>query len=197
MEGGDLGLYRFAATAYWESYTVGNLFLYEDAPALFFYRDDNFAEPPAPPPLPPVLALAPPEAALGPGSAALVPLTIPALAGPAAGWELDILRQGRDSLWYYRELRRVDGGREFRYFRSPTLSRPGEEVAVQTYRDAQAPVEPVAGTADAGQGDALPPLPETFVYTHVNRLGDLVVAAWEEQKDYSIGAAGFMVIRGQ
>ena len=62
LEGGDLGLYRFTGTggttagtvpAYWESYTVGNLFLYVDTPALFFYRDDNFAEPAGPPPPPP------------------------------------------------------------------------------------------------------------------------------------------------
>jgi hypothetical protein len=41
----------------------------------------------------------------------------------------------------------------------------------------------------------LPPLPENFVYSHVVRLGDLIFAAWEEQEDYNIGAAGFMVFR--
>jgi hypothetical protein len=63
---------------------------------------------------------------------------------------------------------------------------------VGTYR-AQAP----GGAAEApGEDGTLPPLPENFVYTHVSRLGDLTVAAWEEQEDYNIGAAGFMVVRG-
>jgi hypothetical protein len=191
-EGGDLGLYRFDATAYWESYTVGNLFLYDDTPALFFYRDDNFAEPAAAPPDPPILGLASPQPG---GPAALAPLAVPVLAGLAEGWEADILRQGADGLWYYRELRRVNGGREFRYFRSPVLSQPGGEIGVAAYRSAQAPGGPAAETPDGPR--ALPPLPENFVYTHVNRLGDFVFAAWEEQEDYSIGAAGFMVVRSR
>ncbi|MDR0669575.1 MAG: hypothetical protein LBF95_05795 [Treponema sp.] len=187
LEGGDLGLYRFTAAAYWESYTVGNLFLYDDTPALFFYRDDNFSEPAAPPPDPPALALV---------SAALVPLAIPALAGLAEGWEADILRQGADGLWYYRELRRFDGGRELRYFRGPALSGPGEEVGVETYRGAQTPGAQAGTPGDAaGKDETLPPLPENFAYTHVTRLGNCIVAAWEEQEDYSIGAAGFMVVR--
>jgi hypothetical protein len=41
----------------------------------------------------------------------------------------------------------------------------------------------------------LPSLPENFAYTHIARLGDLIIASWEEQQDYNIGAAGFMVIR--
>jgi hypothetical protein len=192
-EGGDLGLYRFDATAYWESYTVGNLFLYDDTPALFFYRDDNFAEPAAAPPDPPVLGLASPRSG---GQAALVPLAVPVLAELAEGWEADILRQGPDSLWYYRELRRVNGGREFRYFRSPALSLPGEKIGVGAYRSAWAPGGSSAETPGGPAGE-LPPLPENFVYTHVNRLGDFVFAAWEEQEDYSIGAAGFMVVRSR
>jgi hypothetical protein len=190
VEGGDLGLYRAAGTAaaaYWESYTVGNLFLYGELPALFFYRDDNFAEPAAPPPDPPALILS----TVAPF--ALFPLAIPALTEVpfAEGWEVDILRRGVDGLWYYRELRRINGGREVRYFRSSHLTRPGEEVGVEAYRGAQAPGVP------AGEGETLPPLPGNFVYTHVNRLGNYVFAAWEEQEDYSIGAAGFMVIRGR
>ncbi|MDR1586681.1 MAG: hypothetical protein LBS57_04415 [Treponema sp.] len=41
----------------------------------------------------------------------------------------------------------------------------------------------------------LPPLPEKFVYTHIGLAGDTLFAAWEEQEDFSIGAAGFMVIK--
>ena len=42
---------------------------------------------------------------------------------------------------------------------------------------------------------SLPPLPEGFVYTGIGAAGDTVFASWEEQEGYSIGAAGFMVIR--
>jgi hypothetical protein len=44
---------------------------------------------------------------------------------------------------------------------------------------------------------SLPPLPEGFVYTGIGVAGDTVFASWEEQEGYSIGAAGFMVIRSQ
>jgi hypothetical protein len=41
----------------------------------------------------------------------------------------------------------------------------------------------------------LPPLPEGFCYTGIGMCGDTIFASWEEQDEYSIGAAGFMVIR--
>jgi len=42
---------------------------------------------------------------------------------------------------------------------------------------------------------ALPALPENFVYTGIALSGQTIVAVWEEQEEYSIGAAGFMVLR--
>jgi len=42
---------------------------------------------------------------------------------------------------------------------------------------------------------SLPPLPEGFCYTAIGLCADTIVASWEEQDEYSIGAAGFMVIR--
>jgi hypothetical protein len=196
VEGGDLGLYRFAAgTDYWDSYTVGNLFIYEDRAALFFYRDDTFTEPAAAPPRPPVLGLqTPPSGNPSAPPAYFTPLAVPALADIpfADGWEADILRRGTDSLWYYRGILRKNGGRESRYFRGADLSRSGEEIGVGTYRSAQSPG---GAAAESGGTAALPPLPENFVYSHVTQLGDFLFAAWEEQEDYNIGAAGFMVIR--
>jgi hypothetical protein len=41
---------------------------------------------------------------------------------------------------------------------------------------------------------SLPPLPEGFVYTGIGLSGPALIAAWEEQADLSVGAAGFMVI---
>jgi hypothetical protein len=42
---------------------------------------------------------------------------------------------------------------------------------------------------------SLPALPEGFYYTGICMVGDNIIASWEEQDEYSIGAAGFMVIR--
>jgi len=42
---------------------------------------------------------------------------------------------------------------------------------------------------------SLPPLPEGFCYTGIGMCGDTIFASWEEQDEYSIGAAGFMVIQ--
>jgi hypothetical protein len=41
----------------------------------------------------------------------------------------------------------------------------------------------------------LPTLPEGFMYTGIGITGDTLIATWEEQEGYSIGAAGFMAIR--
>ena len=42
---------------------------------------------------------------------------------------------------------------------------------------------------------ALPELPENFVYTGVAMSGQTIIASWEEQEEFNIGAAGFMVLR--
>ena len=41
---------------------------------------------------------------------------------------------------------------------------------------------------------SLPPLPDAFVYTGIALLGNVLVAAWEEQQEAGIGAAGFFVM---
>jgi len=41
----------------------------------------------------------------------------------------------------------------------------------------------------------LPALPEDFFYTKIAMISGVVFASWEEQGDYSMGAAGFMVIK--
>jgi hypothetical protein len=43
----------------------------------------------------------------------------------------------------------------------------------------------------------LPTLPKDFVYTRIGLFGQTLVAAWEEQQDMSVGAAGLMVIKLQ
>jgi hypothetical protein len=41
---------------------------------------------------------------------------------------------------------------------------------------------------------ALPALPVGFVYTGVGLVGNVLIASWEEQEEFAIGAAGIMVI---
>jgi hypothetical protein len=41
---------------------------------------------------------------------------------------------------------------------------------------------------------SLPSLPEGFVYTGIGICENAIIAPWEEQDGYSIGAAGFMVV---
>jgi len=52
------------------------------------------------------------------------------------------------------------------------------------------------GTASAAsiRRSSLPALPEGFIYTGIAMISGVIFASWEEQEDYSIGAAGFMVI---
>ncbi|MCL2478473.1 MAG: hypothetical protein FWF22_03165, partial [Treponema sp.] len=44
---------------------------------------------------------------------------------------------------------------------------------------------------------ALPALPQGFSYTGAALAGDTLIATWEEQQGYSIGAAGFMALSAE
>jgi hypothetical protein len=52
------------------------------------------------------------------------------------------------------------------------------------------------GPAAVPETFALPALPEGFVYTRIGIAGSVLIASWEEQQDWQVGAAGFMVING-
>jgi hypothetical protein len=41
---------------------------------------------------------------------------------------------------------------------------------------------------------ALPPLPENFVYTGAALIGQTVLGTWEEQDEWNVGAAGFVLL---
>jgi hypothetical protein len=187
--GSDVALYLIPGDRYWQTYTIAALFPYKDLPALLFYRDDMFSNPAPLPPEPPVLC--PAEDFSG-----FISLEIPALEDIpfAEGWEADLLRPGADDHWYYRGLVRVNEGRKVRYFRTPDLSQRGEEVNVELFRASQTPADGTGGI-NGEDGRFLPLLPEGFVYTSLAWLGDTLFAAWEEQEDYNIGAAGFMAVK--
>ena len=58
---------------------------------------------------------------------------------------------------------------------------------------------PAAGEPDTATTEhiplTLPQLPENFIYTGIALCGQTIIAVWEEQEDYNIGAAGFMVLQ--
>jgi hypothetical protein len=54
----------------------------------------------------------------------------------------------------------------------------------------------IAGPVSAPEVFTLPVLPEGFVYTRIGFAGSALIASWEEQQDWQIGAAGFMIIGG-
>jgi len=73
-------------------------------------------------------------------------------------------------------------------FRTTDLEHIGEEISIDVFFNS------VPRQTDISH-PLLPGLPEGFVYTGIKYVGDSLFVSWEEQEDYSIGAAGFMVIK--
>ena len=151
---------------------------------VLLYRNAFFIEPEAPAPRPQVQLLdfySPTPLAAG----------VPALeAFPDAGpWETEIVRQSPSGNWYYRMREKGKTQNETAYFRTGDLAEAGEMISIEEWMDSD-PRENFEPEAFA----ILPPLPEAFVYTGAAVLGDVLVAAWEEQQEAGIGAAGFMVL---
>jgi hypothetical protein len=83
------------------------------------------------------------------------------------------------------------------YFRASPPSVLAINVQGSGLYDAGVP--PLSAAPDAavprGIPLTLPSLPENFVYTGIALSGETIIAAWEEQEEYSTGAAGFMALR--
>jgi hypothetical protein len=270
---GGTALYRAANTGLWGPYTLAALFPFEGRAAVLLYRNDFFADSPAPLPAPRAFSL-------DPDSPEPRPLEIPAFGDfPAtAGWDMDALYAVPGGYWYYRGIRKSAAQPELVYYRTRDLEFKGEAVSLSAFQNSALP-EPLSaappllrsvleaafaqssggaatvvfpglpgprhftGSADSAGAAAgtdpsglslagfyrepaaarpgialavipdgrgffcesaaapngpqplsLPPLPPGFAYTAAALCGDTLVAAWEEQAGYSIGAAGFMVI---
>jgi len=176
-----LAMYRFS-DSFWQQYTVGGFVYYDDKPAALLYLDDRFLETNAPLPQPRTWSF-------NMESNTLFPIDIPALQFfPAEeGWDVDTLRLSSDGFWYYRAARRSGPNPEIRILRTSDLSREGENVSLDLFYNSATPVEETY--------PALPPLPEGFFYTGIGRVGDSLFASWEEQDNFYIGAAGFVVLK--
>jgi hypothetical protein len=118
------------------------------------------------------------------------PLRIPALEIFSAedGWEADALRYGTDGLIYYRLMKRNDISPKVLMFSTADLSQAGNEIASDVFFNS-------AIRKEEAFHPSLPQLPEGFFYTGIGRAGDSLFASWEEQEDFNIGAAGFVILK--
>ena len=176
----DLVLYRVAESSLWDSYTAASSFLLEGKPAVLLYRNDFFSGPAMP-------LSASQVYVLHSSSPIPQPASIPAFEKLPEGWEAEVLRLEPDGFWYYRAKEKASN--DTAYFRARDLAAAGEEISVEEWRNSDS-----RNTVSDTGSFPLPPLPEGFAYHSIELLGNILLAAWEEQLDAGIGAAGFMVM---
>jgi hypothetical protein len=178
-----LALYRFPCGDYWRQYTAGGFVFYEEQPAALLYLDDRFWDSDAPLPQPRTWTF-------NMESNNPFPLDIPALEQYPAeeGWDADILRLGSDGFWYYRLSKKSGPRPEVRLLRTLDLSQSGKPVSLSLFQNSSPEKMELANTL------SLPELPEGFVYTGTAMAGNTLFACWEEQEDFNIGAAGFVLL---
>jgi hypothetical protein len=178
-----IAMYRFTGGEFWRQYTAGGFVFYDDKPAAVLYLDDRFLDSSHPLPRPRAWTF-------NMESNWPFPLDIPALRHfpPEEGWDVDTLRSGGDGFIYYRAARRNVSRPEVKMLRTNNLSQPGKDVSLEAFQNS-APREIELSHP------LLPPLPKGFFYTGIGYAGDSLFASWEEQEDFNIGAAGFVMIK--
>jgi hypothetical protein len=178
-----LTLFRFSGGEYWRQYTIGGFVFFNGIPAVLLYLDSHFLSSGSPPPLLRTWTF-------NMQSNMPFPLAIPALEiYPAEeGWEADALRYGSDGLIYYRVVKRNDAKPEVKMFNTKDLAKAGNEISSDVFFNSTLRKE-------ENPNPLLPELPEGFFYTETGRVGDSLFASWEEQEDFNIGAAGFVIIK--
>jgi hypothetical protein len=181
--GEGLALYRFSGGSFWQQYTVGGFVFFEDKPAALLYFDNRFLDTAYPIPQSRTWTF-------NMDSNTPFPLEISALElfPVEEGWSVDTLRVGPDNLIYYRASKRNVSQPVIRMMWTADLTQGGQEITTEVFFNS-APLKTQI------THPSLPPLPEGFIYTGIGMAGNNLFACWEEQVDYSIGAAGFMVIR--
>jgi hypothetical protein len=92
---------------------------------------------------------------------------------------------------------------EFRYFYNSSeksdmislFSYYNDDKAIAVFHDGTGAVsEKYADNSIETQLFSLPKLPKDFFYTGVTLSGNTIIASWEEQQFYGVGAAGFVVV---
>jgi len=178
-----LALYHFSGGEFWQQYTIGGFVFFEGKPAALLYLDTRFLNSSVPVPQPRTWTF-------NMESNIPFPLEIPALRffPEEDGWDADTLRKGGDDYWYYRMTKKNSSLPAVRMFRTDDLTQAGKEISTDVFYSS-------AVRETAFTHPFLPSLPEGFCYTAIGWAGESLFAAWEEQEDFSIGAAGFVVIK--
>jgi hypothetical protein len=157
-------LYRIDLSPSWGNYSLGAFFFYEQSPAALIYRDDYFIENSFPPPRDRFWTL---------NSDGAAPLELGAFSAfpSSAGWDLELLRQGPDGLWYFRGLRKGGSQQEGYYGRTTDLSLGGETSGPGALQNAALPRS--AGEAPELLGMAL----RAAAFAELESRGPVYVAA--------------------
>ena len=178
-----IAMYYFSGGEFWRLYTVGGLIFYNDKPVALLYLDDRFLDSSAPNPNPRIWTFS---------MESVIPfqINIPALDifSVEDGWSADILRYGSDGFWYYRVIKRSDSQPGIRILRTDNLLREGRDVTAEIFHSSAPQQTEIFNPS-------LPRLPNGFHYTWMGHVGDSIFASWEEQEEFYIGAAGFVVIK--
>jgi len=179
----DIAIYRFSSGEYWRQYTAGGFIYYQGNPTALLYLDERFLSSDAPLPKQRTWSF-------NMNSNVPFPVDIPffALFPSEEGWDIDTLRLAGDGLIYYRAAKRESSSPLVRMFRTADFEQAGNEISVDVFFGS-APKETVFSHP------SLPPLPEGFVYTGIGKVNGSLFASWEEQEEFSIGAAGFVVVK--
>ena len=188
-----IALYRFSGGNYWKQFTVGGFVFYDGNPAALLYFDDLFIDNAASS----QNALASQFSrtwSFNMNSNIPYPVEIPILNlfPEDEGWVIETLRQGSGGYFYCKAVRKNSMRNEVKMFRVRDLSQTNASAVSEISSE-------IFYSSAPGDSDffhpRLPPLPEGFAYTGIGNAADSLFASWEEQTDYSIGAAGFVVIK--
>jgi hypothetical protein len=177
-----VAMYRFPDKNF-KQYSIGGFVFYKQSPVVLLYLDDRFLDP----------VITPPDSrtwSFDMTSNNPFPVKIPVLEHYPVQekWEVDTLRQGSDGFFYYRIVKKEGNMAVFHMLRTEDLDHAGKEISIEVFYSFAPRVSEISNPS-------LPLLPEGFSYTAIGRVGDNLIASWEEQEDYSIGAAGFVVIK--
>ena len=181
----SIALYCFSGGEIFRLNTTGGLVFYEGNPAVVLFPDSRFMDSD-------LLPAKPGTWSFNMNSNEAFPFNIPVfnLFSEEEGWNINTLRKGRDGFYYFRAARKNGNNHESRMFRTQNLRQPAAvtEISANVFFDS------FPRETDYSH-PSLPLLPEGFAYTGVGAVAGCIVASWEEQIDYSIGAAGFVVIK--
>jgi len=179
----DFFMYCFQGGDFWRQYTAGGFVFYNDNPVALLYLEDRFTETTLSRPRPQIWSF-------NMESNNLFPLEIPVLKffPEDEDWSADALRKGNDGYFYYRVAKRSAASATVKMFRTSSLTQQGTEISIDVFYSSM----PKKGEISH---PSLPPLPAGFIFSDIAEIGDSIFTSWEEQHDYSIGSAGFMLIK--